>query len=210
MRVSTLVILITLIALQSRGQVQFGAQAGWNYVYASSSTKDGSSISSKGGNGFHLGVLVRVPFDTKLYFVPQLLYSYKTYSIQYNNIYNDSVKDSRLKLNYIEVPVLLEYVTRENKPHMFFQFGPSFSIGISGKQQITSLDGSTQSEKMILNFSHFERFEFNLVGRVGYQFQNKFSIWAGYSYGLGTIVDADKGPVIKPRMVTATMAYSFH
>ncbi|PWU04108.1 MAG: hypothetical protein C5B52_02065 [Bacteroidetes bacterium] len=209
MRVSTLVIAITLISLQSNAQIQIGGQAGWNYVYASASTKDGTSISTKGGNGFHLGLIVRAPFDNKLYFVPQMVFSHKTYTIQYNNAYGDSVKDTHLALNYIELPVLLEYVTSENKPHLFFQFGPSLSIGINGKQKITSMDGTTQDEKMILNYTHYERFEFNLVGRIGYQFPNKFSVWGGYAYGLGSIVDADKGPVIKPRMITATLAYWF-
>ncbi len=209
MRLIAVVFLLALFTLSSKAQIFYGADAGWNHIGAIAQTREGTKIPVIAGNGFHAGIMLKVPFDKKLYFVPQLQYSSKKYGLQYQNLYGDSVVQKSLNIHYIELPLLLQYDAREQRAHIFFQFGPSISFAISGRERISELDQSIVSQKMVFDFYAYDHFEFNLIGRVGYQFGNNMVLSTGYALGLGSIVDDDNGPIVKPRTFTVNLGYWF-
>ena len=188
-------------------QVQFGLRAGANSVNAYVVNPDGSKPETRPGTGFFAGAMLKVPFETKLYFVPGIQYSYKTYTIEYNDA---STKASTMNLHYIEVPLLLNYDFKTSGSYPFIQFGPSFSIAMSGNQVVSKPGEMNSTEKMTFSYTSYGRYEANAVLNAGIHFKNNLSVFGGYALGLGTIVNDDNGPVIKHRMFSLGLGYTFN
>lgn len=192
------------IAFDSTSQVLYAFKAGAHSSTAYVKTPEGNKPPVNSGLGFHVGVEARVPFERKLYFLPQLQYAYKTFEIDYNNV--DTVT-ANLTIHYLEIPLLLDFETNPNGKGWTFQIGPSFSVALKGNQNIVNNSGMGHSSEMNFAFNAYGRFEANAVANIGYRFTNHFAISAGYSLGMGSIVDDDYGPEIKPRMATFSLHY---
>jgi hypothetical protein len=199
-----LVLLPVFITTLSFSQVRFGLKAGWNYSSAYVKTPSGSKPDVKGGQGFHLGAQLKVPFEVKLFFVPQLQYSYKSFNIKYINADTFS---NKLSYHYAEIPLLFQLDAREDHLGWFFQFGPSFSLAMKGTDEVKKINGNTSSRSTKFAFNAYGRLEANAVLNAGYRFRNNMAITGGYALGMGSVVDDDFGPVIKPRMFTVSLHY---
>ncbi len=195
-------LIFTVSALSA--QVRVALKAGTNASMAKVIATDGSRPQVDYGVGFHAGLELKVNLEKQLFFVPQVQYAYKTFAINYNNL---DTATNTLKIHYLEIPVLFEWKKSMYNSGFFLQFGPSFSLTLGGQEEISGKIGSPVSKPMKIAFSAYGRAEANLVMNVGYQFGRNFQFTAGYAYGLGTIVDNDEGPMIKPRMITASVHY---
>jgi hypothetical protein len=185
-------------------QVQFGFKGGLHYSDAKAVSKDGEDLNVIGGGGLHLGAQMKVSFDKNVYFVPQMQYAYKNFTVEYNNADTSSIK---MKMHYLEIPLLLEYDLIKENRGFFFQFGPSISVALAGNETITGKTGSAENSPIKYAFNAYGRMEANLVANAGYQFNRFMQFSVGYAHGLGTIVDGDSGPQITPRMFTASLHY---
>lgn len=193
----------------AKSQVTYGVTGGVQQINARVKIFDGPKVPVKAGYGFHIGAFLKVPFDKNLYFVPQMLYCLKGFTVQYNNIRKDSVLDNKLGIHYIEIPVLLQFDTRSDGQGLFFQFGPSASVAITGSDKKSYLNGKEKKTSMRFANTAYGRFEMNLVGKVGYQVRDKWFATAGYALGLGSIVNDDLSPRIGPRMITISAGFFF-
>ncbi len=192
------------IASSSSAQVKYGFKAGPHLSNAYVKTPDGNHPPVNSGLGFHAGVEARIPFEKKLYFLPQLQYAYKTFEVEYDTM---DTLSKKLFLHYLEIPLLLDYEPNPDGRGWTFQFGPSFSIALKGKQNIVSKNGNGDQSDVKFAFNAYGRFEANAVVNLGYRFTNQLAVTAGYSLGMGSIVDDDYGPEIKPRMITMSVHY---
>jgi len=204
--ISTLLFL-GLLGSKTMAQVQFGVRAGINSVRAYVVNPDGTKPETRPGTGFFAGAMLKVPFDNKLYFVPGIQYSFKTYTIEYNEV---TTKACKMNLHYIELPMLLNYDFKSSGNYPFLQFGPSFSIAMSGNQVVSKPNEPVSTEKMTFGYTSYGRYEANAVLNAGFHFRNNLSVFGGYALGLGTIVNDDNGPVIKHRMFSFGLGYSFN
>jgi hypothetical protein len=196
--------MMMLCSIIVSAQVQFGFKGGLHYTDAKALNNQGENLSVSGAGGIHLGAQMKVSFDKNLYFIPQMQYAYKNFTIEYNNTDTASIQ---MKMHYLEIPLLLEYsLVKENKG-FFFQFGPSLSVAIAGNETITGKAGGTQNKPIKYAFNAYGRMEANLVTNAGYQFNPYMQFTFGYAHGLGSIVNADLGPQITPRMFTASLHY---
>ena len=185
-------------------QVQFGFKGGFHYSNAKAVSNQGEDLAVSGAGGIHLGAQMKVFFDKNLYFLPQMQYAYKNFTVEYNNTDTASI---HMKMHYLEIPILLEYsLVKENKG-FFFQFGPSISVALAGNETISGKAGGKQDKPMKFAFNAYGRMEANLVANAGYQFNPFMQFSLGYAHGLGSIVDGDFGPQITPRMFTASLHY---
>jgi len=185
-------------------QVQFGFKGGLHYTNAKAVSNKGEDLTVSGAGGIHLGAQMKVPFDKNLYFIPQMQYAYKNFTVEYNNTDTASI---RMRMHYLEIPVLLEYnLVKENRG-FFFQFGPSISVALADNKTISGKTGGTQEKPIKFAFNAYGRMEANLVANAGYQFNPFMQFSLGYAHGLGSIVDGDFGPQITPRMFTASLHY---
>ena len=200
---------VLFCSLYGKAQVLYGVTGGLQQIDANVKITAGPAVPVKAGYGFHIGALLKVPFDKNLYFIPQILYSVKGFTVQYNNALLDSVINNKLGIHYIEIPALFQFDTRSGGQGLFFQFGPSLSIAIAGNDKKRFLNKTEQKNAMKFANTAYGRFEMNLVGKIGYQVKNKWFITAGYALGVGNIVNDDLGPRISPRMITAGAGFFF-
>lgn len=200
---------LLFVTLCTRAQVSYGILGGIQQTDARVKIPDGPVIRTAPGYGFHAGSMLKVGFDKNLYFSPGLLYSLKGVTIHFNNILQDSVASSRLQIHYIEIPLLLRFDTRTDGNGFFFLFGPSASVAITGKENMTYLNNSKKDRPMRFANTAYGRFEMNLVAKAGYYFKNNVLITGGYSYGLGSIINDDYYARIVPRMITLSAGYFF-
>lgn len=107
------------------------------------------------------------------------------------------------------MPALLQFDTKNDGQGLFFQFGPSASVAITGTDKKSFLNGKEQKVSMRFANTAYGRFEMNLVGKVGYQVKDQWFVTAGYALGLGSIVNDDLSPKIGPRMITISAGFFF-
>ncbi|MFT3945880.1 MAG: porin family protein [Agriterribacter sp.] len=190
-------------------QVSYGVMGGLQHIDARVKIFEGPVVPVRPGYGFHVGAFLKVPFDKDLYFVPQLLYSLKGFTVQYNNALRDSVVNNKLEMHYVEIPALLQFDTRNDGEGIFFQFGPSVSVAFGGTDKKTFLNGKERKNPVKFANTAYGRFEMNLVGKIGYQVKDKWFVAGGYAFGLGNIVNDDLSPRIAPRMITVSAGFFF-
>ncbi len=96
------------IAQENDQLLNFGIKGGLNYSWLNLDDVDDEN----GKMGYHLGVMTRVNIVENLGVQGELLYTTKGSKIKYDNAFFDG--EATLRLNYIEIPVLLVFKINEN------------------------------------------------------------------------------------------------
>ena len=135
--------------------------------------------------GLNLGLFAKLPVSNGVSIQPELLYSSKGAKVSYNNPLLGG--EYRFNLNYLELPVLA-----------VFNLGKNFNIHAGGyAAYLTSANvkaednGSSNEELMSFDEKQFNRFDYGLVGGLGFDIKN-VSIGARYNYGLNQIGEKDQ------------------
>ncbi len=151
----------TLFAQHER-PVDIGLKAGVNYSWLS--LKD--TKNETGLLGYHLGVVARVNITDYFGLQGEALYSTKGSKVTYDNALING--EAKLRLNYIDVPVLLVIKLNEN---VNLQFGPYASF-------ILDASAVNESNVGLFNFEHevnkdnFKGTDYGLAGGIGIQVQH--------------------------------------
>jgi len=166
-----LILILTLafaVAANAEGTA-FGIKAGVNFAsIAGDDTDDLNSLTGFVGGGF-----VDIPMSPTLSIQPEVFYSQKGAK------YEELGTDVSIKLDYIDIPVLLKFTMAGESARPYFLFGPSIGFSASSKVsangQSMDLDGVASTD-------------FGLVFGIGVNFQ-KFLIEGRYGLGLSDIND---------------------
>jgi Outer membrane protein beta-barrel domain len=191
----------------TNAQVHWAVKAGAQTSYAGYK-KDGNKISTQLITGFNAGIIAKVYFDDRVAFVSGLHYSVKGYKVQY--VPAESIK--KYRLNYIEIPVLLQFDLSKTAANGFYcKAGPSLGIGLGGKETYKESNGENRSNNLILSVTgnNFGLFDASLHAFAGYTFKKTFFTEVGYVYGIGNINNDMNGPVIKTRLLTVNIGCFF-
>ncbi len=166
-----LILVMTLafaVAANAEGTA-FGIKAGVNFAnIAGDDTGDLNSLTGFVGGGF-----VDIPMSPTLSIQPEVFYSQKGAK------YEEMGTDVSIKLDYIDIPVLLKFTMAGESARPFFLFGPS--IGFSASSKVSAGDVSMDLEGVAST-------DFGLVFGIGVNFQ-KFLIEGRYGLGLSDIND---------------------
>ncbi len=117
---------VLFISQVSMAQFHIGAKAGANIIKI-----DGKSFKDEFKYGYHLGGFMEIPLGKKFQVQPEVLFNqYSTtldsnFNHVYQNVFNSS-HQSNVKLNYLSIPLLLNYKLIGN--FLSLQAGPQFSI----------------------------------------------------------------------------------
>jgi hypothetical protein len=107
-----------------------------------------------------------------------------------------SYKYNRLNMCYANIPLFLEFNTKNSDAANSFHFGAGIDFGYNIFQnklkQKYVLNGHTYKRKQKDDFD-VNPFRYDIIARVGY---GKYTIFA--SYALSTLFEKDKGPVVYP------------
>ncbi len=152
--------------------------------------------------GAQAGITAKIPVEYQLYFAPAVYYSLKGYKVTLNNPSFPPGEDAvtnNVSVHTIEIAPLFHFDLSKKASHPFIQFGPAIDIAIFGKEEIVLKNGDEVNRDMKFSFGDYGRFTSLAIGRLGYEMQNGFFIFGHFTYGLGSMNNADNGPKIRHR-----------
>jgi len=178
MKTKLLPLLAALFFAQATmAQFHIGAKAGANIIKV-----DGKSFKDQFKYGYHLGGFMEIPLGKKFVVQPEVLFNQysstldSNFSHVYQNVFN-SAYQSNVKLNYLSIPLLLNYKLIGN--FLSLQAGPQFGILISQSKTLLQNGGEA-----------FKKGDFSMIGgaqvKVG-----PFRFNGRYVVGLNNINDID-------------------
>jgi Outer membrane protein beta-barrel domain len=163
--------------------------------------------------GFQTGVVMKVPFENRLFFAPQIFYSLKGYKVKLNGYaYPPDVNaiDNNTTMHSVELAALLQ-VDLGNKPsHFYLKGGPTLDFLLFGKEKFNLKNGGNVSRNMKWGPGEYGHYAANAIIQLGFEHQTGFFAFAQYSYGLTTINNADFGPRIGNRIFGISFGTYLH
>lgn len=164
------------ISSASMAQFHIGVKGGTNITKL-----DGHSFKDKFEYGYHVGAFAEIGLGEKFGIQPEVLFNQysSTLDSNYNNIYKNifNSDQSKVKLNYLSIPILLNYKLIGN--FLSVQAGPQFSILM--KQDKNLLQNGADA---------FKSGDFSMLGGVQLKL-SAIRITGRYAIGLNNISDID-------------------
>lgn len=158
-------------------QFHLGIKGGANVIKI-----DGHSFKDKFSYGYHVGGFAEIGFGGKLGVQPEVLFNQYSTTVDsnfehiYEGVFNAS-HQSHVKLNYLSIPVLLNYKLLGN--FLTLQAGPQFGILMNNNK--TLLENGADA---------FKKGEFSMVGGAQLKIAS-MRITGRYVVGLNNINDID-------------------
>ncbi len=165
--------------LVAQSTARIGLKGGLN---ASSLFYDSQGVTNKNERiGFNLGVFAQAPLGEFLAIQPELLYTTKGASADYNVLGLNG--RNTFRLNYAELPVLLTFKLGQA---VELQAGPYAAYLVNSN---VNSNGSFGTGTTAINADNFNRFDYGLAGGVNIYFGKAF-IGARYGQGLQKIANS--------------------
>jgi hypothetical protein len=176
----------------------FGVKAGVNLANLKAKSGD-ESESGDMKIGFHAGGFVNVPIGETFAFQPEVLFSTEGFKEEEDD------EKMTLKLNYINVPLLLQY----NASGFFAETGPQIGFNMSAKAKIES--GGQDLEVDVKDEMGIKSTAFSWVVGLGYKTQSGFGFGARYNLGLSSIIDSedDEDASLKSNVIQISLFKTF-
>jgi hypothetical protein len=179
--------LMLLLNYSIAQKASFGITAGATFA-SYKATVDIASITSETKTGFNVGLVMSSPISKNISFRPELKY------VQKGGSYTEEGYSDKITVSYIELPMDFVFNTGTSKGMFFGGLGPSFNIGLSGKDKWDYGDGDAGEDDVKFGNGaddSFKPFEFGVNVLAGYQFAGGFFISANYNAGLNNISNDD-------------------
>jgi hypothetical protein len=163
----------------AQGRTRIGIKGGLN---ASSLFYDNQGVSNKNERiGFHAGVFAQAPLGEFFAIQPELLYTTKGASADYNIVgFNGT---NTFKLNYAELPVLATFKLGQA---VELQAGPYVSYLLDSNINSNGAFGSGSSA---INRDNFNKVDYGVAGGLNIYFGKAF-VGARYAQGLQQIANS--------------------
>lgn len=168
----------------------------------------GLSYSSLYGGGFDTydprialsrGLYLRVPVSDDLYVEPGFYYSLKGGETTVKDA--DGTFDQTLKLNYVDMPVLLVYEIGDG----FFAFaGPEVSVNVYAK-----LETEWSGDREPMPVEDLNDIMLNAAGGFGYEFENMLNLRVMYTRSLSKTFDTNIGDATGANVFQLALGYTF-
>jgi Outer membrane protein beta-barrel domain len=182
MKKTLLTLMAVVIYLASPAQFRVGAKVGLNF--SDQALKyTGKSQDTKFHTELQAGLIGDMKLLGKLYLQPQLLYSRK------GSTHESATggPDTRIKMNYAEVPINLVYKTDLHLGKIYFGAGPVVGYGFGGE-----LVQNGESKKLYSNdIKNFERYDISANAVAGIELPNGLFGSIAYQHGFQDIYKTD-------------------
>ena len=177
MKTKLLSLLAALIITQSlMAQFHLGAKAGANIIKI-----DGKSFKDEFRYGYHLGGFAEIRLSNKFVLQPEVVFNQFSTSVDSNfsNVYHNafSSSQSNVKLNYLSIPVLLNYKLLGS--FLSLQAGPQFGVLMNNDKNL--LQNGAEA---------FKRGDFSMVGGAQVKL-GPIRVSGRYVVGLSNLNDID-------------------
>ncbi|HEX7903125.1 MAG TPA: porin family protein [Chitinophagaceae bacterium] len=154
------------IILLKAQETHFGIKAGANF--STVDVSNGTDYDTK--VGFHAGGLAHIHVSRHFAIQPELMYSTQ----------GGKVGDFKLKLNYINLPVLVQYMINDG---FRLQTGPQIGFRTSAKSELGDVTIDRKSE--------YKSVDFAWTFGAGYLFPEGIGIDARYNLGISDITETE-------------------
>jgi hypothetical protein len=165
-----------LVSQALMAQFHIGVKVGANI-----NKVDGVSFSNQFKYGYHVGGFAEIGLGNKFFLQPEVLFNQysTTLDSNYKNIYEDvfTSGQTKVKLNYLSIPILLNYKLIGNV--LSLQAGPQFSVLIDQNKNLLQNGGKAFSDG-----------DFALLGGLQVKL-SAIRISGRYVVGLNNINDID-------------------
>lgn len=181
-------------------EVKLGAKAGANFAKLTGDDVEDAD----GRTGFHLGVLAEIPFNEKWAIQPEILYSQK--GLQSKSDFFDGEIETKLKLDYITVPIMGKYYFTDA---LSLEFGPELGFRAKAEQEIEITgenDGGLEGTEDIKD--DISGFDFGAGGGLAYQLNNGLFLQARYIIGLTNITKDDDEGAFGDDLTNSNLSFS--
>lgn len=194
---------VTSVSAQDLGKIYYGVKGGYNFILSSYSVGK-----TKPMHGGYIGVMMKIPFDNRLHFSPQI-------DLSYRGMQTDSLTKNQLsKVTELQLRVfpLMQFDFKrpeENANTMFVQFGPSIGFGMIGNQTKQDNTGRPVDTKLKYGFEYYGQFDASWHAGLGYETTSGLRLLLDYAYGLSNMINTDEGPRLKYHTISAGIGYWF-
>ena len=211
----TLTILVLNCYFITEAQVRLAAYAGPQIMTARYLVNENKQPASW-KTGVMVGISAKVPFDNQLYFFPSVYYSLKGYKVTLNDPSfppTQFAKNNDATLHTVAIAPLFQIDLTKNPSHPFVRFGPSADVAISGRERFdtvsrTGVRGSVD-RPMIFSFGDYGRITAQINIHLGYETSSNLMVFAFYEHGIGSLNNADGGPIILHRIAGVSIGWFF-
>lgn len=162
-----------LMANAMMAQFHIGVKGGANITKV-----DGKSFKDQFRYGYHLGGFAEIRMGNKFVLQPEVLFNQYATKLDsnYKNVYEDIFGgQSNVKLNYLSVPILLNYKLVGN--FIALQVGPQFGILIDQSKTVLQNGGDA-----------FKKGDFSMLAGLQFRLAN-LRVNGRYAVGLNNISD---------------------
>ncbi|ASW73666.1 hypothetical protein IQ37_14805 [Chryseobacterium piperi] len=201
---------------KDKDPVRFGIKGGANSAYFSSQKL---SINNQ-QLGFHAGAFVNIPLSKEISLQPEVMFNQLGAKSVLSDVTTpDGVtrtqRDYRTTLNYISVPLMVQFKPADN---FYVEAGPEFSYFVSGKNKgettvTTTTDNMTTTQRSsvseTINKDNINRFNFGLGLGLGYYFTHNLGINARYVNSLTKIDKSVPAALNNNRVFQLGLNYKF-
>jgi hypothetical protein len=204
--------LVAITTIGAMAQVSFGIQVGPNFAMGKYSQDNGGYpivFTNDPKVGVFGGFLAEIPFGEKIAFRPELNFIQKGSKSGFS-LAGFGSPESKITLNYLELPLNVVYKLQAGSGNFFFGLGPALAFGLSGKEKRTDPNDPTDPDTNGTfdvkfdgkksddinngngdNYFHAKRVDVGLNILAGYKLPMGVFFRVAYTHGFMNI-DADK------------------
>lgn len=175
--------LVTLQNAQAQEAPRVGVKGGLNLsnLYVDEADDENARI------GWHAGFYAQLFSSEAFAIQPEANFSTKGTGITYGTIGGAGINienDTKFILNYIDIPVLAVFKLGEAAE---IHLGPYWSYLVSA--QIKNNNGDPDNEFSTVDRDNFDKWDYGLVGGIGFNLGKGAQLGARYNYGLNKIAE---------------------
>lgn len=196
--------LLAGIVQASAQNVRYGLRAGMGF--ASQSIDNPDIVSTNSVTTYYLSGFVDIPFK-KIYFQPGITVLGKGVK-EYQNAQTNTIT-----LTYLEVPLTILYkIDLPTLGKIYLGGGPYVAAGLSGNNQLESVNNTTGSNISFGNTEDFRKIDLGVNFTTGLELNNHLTFNMKYSLGINNIA-ASENPVdinttsVKNRIFTIGLGF---
>ena len=191
-------------AANAQTGVKYGLKGGFNGSTFSGSDSKGVEYKA----GFAAGGFLNFGLSDNFSIQPELLYSQKGASVDYDDPLTNTSFTSKTTLGYVDVPIMFRYNVGEDGTGFFVEAGPQGSFVIhqrsftedNGGKQVGSSDTSTDGlNKVVLGY----------VGGIGYQITSGLGVGVRYTGDISQVYKDDLGGNVHNSVFQFQVGYAF-
>ena len=196
-------IITSVTKSQGLGKIYYGVRGSYGYVLSAYTV-----TKTEGTHGGNAGVMMKIPFDNRLFFNPQVDFNYRGMKAK-SLVPNEFSKVTELQFRVMPLVQIDFKHPDKNENTLFISTGPSLGFGLLGKQVKQDQNGSPVDRDLHYGFTRYGQFDAEWHLGLGYETTNGLRLLLNYSHGLSNMINTNDAGNLRFRTISAGIGYWF-